>query len=104
MYLTFLEAVIIILKHTTFLRLSKLSSVSALRKADLHYQQANIDLKIQEHLATTHGEQSVTQFVGFIMATNIGLFILSYVKQISHQVCADSAESMYLDILVSSQS
>ena len=53
--------------------------------AGLHYQQANIDLKIQEYL-TTCQVQSVTQSVGFIMATNIGLsiFALEYVKQISH--------------------
>ena len=70
--LTFLEAVIIILKHATFLRLSKVSRESALRKADLHYRQANVDQKIQEYL-TTCQVQSVTQFVGFIMATNIGL-------------------------------
>ena len=73
--MTFLEAVIILLKHATFLRLSNLSSELALRNADLHYQEANIDLKIQEYL-TTCQVQSVTQFVSFIMATNIGLFIL----------------------------
>ena len=69
--------------------------------ASLHYQQANIDLKIQEYL-TACQVQSVTQSVGFIMATNIGLsiFALQYVKQISHWVCA---EPMHLDILVPSQ-
>ena len=77
--LTFLVAVIIILKNATFLRLSNLSSESALSKADLHYQQANIDLKIQEHL-TACQEQSVKEFVSFIMGFNIGLFILTYVK------------------------
>ena len=53
--------------------------------ASLHYQQANIDLQIQEYL-TTYEVPSVTQSVGFIMATNIGLsiFALEYVKQISH--------------------
>ena len=53
--------------------------------ASLHYQQANIDLKIQEYL-TTCQVQSVTQSVGFIMATNIGssIFVLEYVKQISY--------------------
>ena len=53
--------------------------------ASLHYQQGNIDLKIQEYL-TTCQVQSVTQFLDFIMATNIGLsiFALEYVKQISH--------------------
>ena len=79
MQLTFLEAVIIILKHATFLRLSNLSSKSALIKADRQYHEANMDLKIQEYLATTCQEQFVTQSVSFIMATNMGLFILTYV-------------------------
>ena len=53
--------------------------------ASLHYQQANIGLRIQEYL-TTCQVQSITQSVGFIMATNIGLsiFALEYVMQISH--------------------
>ena len=80
MYLTFLEAVIIILKHATFLRLSNSSSRSALRHADLQYQRANIDLKIQEYIATTSPEQSVMQHLSFIMATDIGLFILASVN------------------------
>ena len=92
--LTFLEAVIIILKHATFLRLSKLSRESALRKADLHYQQANVDLNIQEHLTTACQEQSVKQFIEFIMASNLGLFNLTYVKQISY---------LHLELLVPSQ-
>ena len=77
--MTFLEAVILILKHATFLRLSNLSSESALACADLHYQEANIDLKIQEYL-TSSQEKSIMLFVNFIMATDIGLFILTYVK------------------------
>ena len=90
------------MKHATFLRLSNLRSELALRKADLHYQQANIDMKIQEYL-TTCQVQSVTQSVGFIMATDIGLFILKFVnlKCISHQVYA---EFVHLDKLVPSQS
>ena len=78
-YLTFLEAVILILKYATFLRLSNLTSKLALAHADLHYQQANIDLKIQEYLMTCQ-EQSAELFVGFIMATDIGLFILTSVN------------------------
>ena len=78
--LTFLEAVILILKHATFLCLSNMSSESALSHAGLHYQEANIDLKIQEYLTTTSQEQSVVQFVGFIMATDIGVFIHTSVK------------------------
>ena len=90
MCFTFLEAVIFILKHATFLHLSGLSSESAITHAGLHYQEANIDFKIQECLATTSTEQSVTQFAGFIMATDFGLFILAYIKRVSHQVYAES--------------
>ena len=79
MYLTFLEAVILILKHATFLRLTNLSSESALTCADLHYQEANIDLKIQEYLATSQ-EQSIMIFVDFIMATDSGLCVLTSVR------------------------
>ena len=79
MQLTILEAVVIILKHATFLHLSNLSSNSALIKADLQYQEANIDLKMEEYLATTCPEPSVTQSVSFIMSTNMGLFIITYV-------------------------
>ena len=69
--------------------------------ASLHYQQANVDLIIQEYL-TTYQVQSDTQSMGFIMATNIGLsiFALEYIKQISYWVCA---EPMHLDILVPSE-
>jgi hypothetical protein len=83
-YLTFLEAVILILKHATFLRLSNLSHESALTHADLDYQEANIDLKIQRHLMACSQEHSVTLFSGFIMATDIGLFIVASVKRISY--------------------
>ena len=78
--LTFLKAVILILKHATSLCLSNKSRESALSHADLHYQEANIDLKIQEYLTATSQEQSVVQFVDFIMATDIGVFILTSVK------------------------
>ena len=77
-----------------------MSHESALKEADLDYQEANIDLKIQEYL-TTCEVQSVKEFVSFIMATNISLFILTYIEHISHHVCA---ESMHLDISVPSQS
>ena len=70
-----MKAVIIILKHATFLRLSNFPSQQALRMASLHYQQANIDSKIQKYLTTC--QESVTQSVGFIMATNIGLSIFA---------------------------
>ena len=87
MYLTFFEAVILILKHATFIRLSypgsNLEGKLSLAHADVHYEEANIDLKIQEFLKTSE-EQSHMQFVDFIMATDIGLFIFTSVKLISH--------------------
>jgi hypothetical protein len=84
-YLTFLKAVILILKHATFLRLSNLSPESALTHAELDYQKANIDLKIQQHLMASSQEHSVKQFASFIMATDLGWFILASVSIISHQ-------------------
>jgi len=63
-------AVILILKHATFLRLTKLTSGSALTHADLDYQEANVDLKIQLLMASSQ-EHSVVLFVDFIMATDI---------------------------------
>lgn len=95
MYLTFVKAVILILKHATLLLLSNLSRESALTYADRHYQEANIDLKIQEHLAASSQELSVEQLANFIMATDIGWFILVSVQLISHQVCTEyQAESL----------
>ena len=66
------------MKHATLLNLSKWPRKLALRYADQQYQGANIDLKIQVHLTTTSQEQSVMLFEDFIMATDIGLFILSF--------------------------
>ena len=71
-----MAAVILILKHATFLLLSGLSWQLALVHADQHYQQANIDLKIQEYLAASSQELSVEQLASFIMATDIGWFTL----------------------------
>jgi hypothetical protein len=78
-----------------------MSAESALTCVDLNYQKANIDLKIQQHLTASSQEHSVVLLAGFIMATNIGPFILASVKRISHQV---STESTHLDILVPSES
>jgi len=64
-------AVILILKHATFLRLSNLSPDSALTQTDLHYQEANIDLKIKQHLVVSSQKHSVMLFADFIMATDI---------------------------------
>src|SRR5258707_794310 len=84
-YLTFVTAVILILKHATFLSIS-MDAESALTQVDMNYQAANIDLKIQEHLASSLQEHSVDHFAHFIMATDIGVFILAPVKKISYQV------------------
>ncbi len=82
-YLTFVEAVILILKHATFLYLSNLSPESALTHMELDYQEANIDLRIQQHLSTSSQEHSVELSAGFIMATDIGSFILLILDNIS---------------------
>ena len=75
-----MEAVIIILKHATSLcLLNFLSAKSALTYVDLAYQEANIDFKIQQLLMASSQEHSVQLFSGFIMATDIGLFILASV-------------------------
>jgi hypothetical protein len=67
------EAVILFLKHTTFLQLSTATLKAALTQAELDYQESNIDLKIQEYLkAFSSGDASVVQFSGFIKATEIG--------------------------------
>ena len=91
-YLTLVKAVTLILKHATFLWTS-MSSKSAVNKAEQKYHKAKIDVTIQEHLTACAARQSEEQFVGFIMNTDISLFIFFH---LSHQ---------YLIILsVSSQS
>ena len=54
-----------------------MSSKSALTNAELDYQKANFDVTIQQHLTACDAGQSVLesveQFVGFIMSTDIGL-------------------------------
>jgi hypothetical protein len=82
-HLTFVEAVILILKHATLLRLSN-KSKAALIQADLNYQESNIDLKIQEYLKTISSED-VIQFSGFIKVTEIGVFVLLFITTISYQ-------------------
>jgi hypothetical protein len=78
------EAVIFILKHATSLRLSNHSCESALTHAELAYQEAHIDLKIQRFLKTSSQELSVQLFAGFIMGIDIGLFILASVAIVPH--------------------
>ena len=79
------EAVILIFKHATFLRLSNSSVESALTHAEMDFWASKIDLKIQDHLLASSYENSVEQFADFIMTTNIGLFILISSRIISHQ-------------------
>jgi len=86
------EAVIIILKHATFLRLSNLSPESALTHAELGYREANIDSKIQQYLTPPSQEHSLELFAHFIMATDFGSFIL-LLRIISHP--AFSASSVF---------
>ncbi|KAH8985056.1 hypothetical protein EDB86DRAFT_2960780, partial [Lactarius hatsudake] len=81
-HLTFVQAVIVIFKHATFLRLKGLSSESSLTQAELDYREANTDLIIQEHL-TGSSQDSVELSASFIMATDIGSFTLASVKLIS---------------------
>jgi hypothetical protein len=82
------EAIMLILKHATFLRFSDTSRHSVLTIAEQNYQQANMDLKIQQHLAEPSEdseEHSVEKLAEFILATDIGLFILTSFKIISYQ-------------------
>jgi len=87
------EAVILILKHATLLRLSNSSPQSALAHAELAYREANIDLKIQQHLASSSQMDFVKPSEVFIKATDIGSFIHPPVNIISHQ-----AFSAYLNL------
>ena len=61
---------------------TSMSSKSAVTNAEQKYRKANIDVTIQEHLTACAGKQSVEQFVGFIMSTDISLFIFFH---LSHQ-------------------
>ena len=84
MYLTIVEAVLLILKHATTLRLSNMP-VDALTQAELDYKETNTDMKIQEYLKEFPPEEdAVEKFSGFIMATNIGLVIYLSTTRISH--------------------
>ena len=82
-YLTFLQAVLVILKHAMFLRHS-IKAESALNLAGSAYQQADIDLKIQGFLNASSSERSVEEVASFIMTTEIGMFIVAFIILISH--------------------
>jgi hypothetical protein len=85
LHLTLEKAVVLLLKHATFLRVSNLPE-SALTYAVLDYQKANIGVAIQQHLMASAPKHSVEQFSGFIMGTNIGLFIFPSVISISYHL------------------
>jgi hypothetical protein len=69
------------LKNATLLHLSNsLSPSSALTHVELGYKEANIDLKIQQHLKASSQEHSIELCAGFIMATDIGSFILHLLR------------------------
>ena len=79
-----MKAVILILKHATFLRLSNLSPEPAITLAELDYKEANIDSAIQQCLMTHSQEYSIELFVDFVMTTDIRSFILMSIQIISH--------------------
>ena len=73
-YLTIVKAIILILKHATILRVSN-GTEKALTLAEQSYQEAKIDLKVQEYFQAFTASVSVNQISEFIMATNFGLFM-----------------------------
>ena len=82
-YLTTLEVVILILKHATILQFSN-GPEEALTLAELDYRETNIDQNIQEYLKAFTPEDNAEKFAGFIIATNIGLFMYLYITKIPH--------------------
>ena len=72
----------------------------ALRHADQQYQGANIDLCIQEYLTATSQEQSVMLFEDFIIATDMGLFILasSLLSKYLIKLCRIYAPDILVDL------
>lgn len=75
--LTFVTAVLIILKHATLLRLSNLSPKAALTQAGQNYQAANIDERIEQYLTASSQVHSIEEFSRFVITTDIGWFILT---------------------------
>ena len=86
-YLTFVKAVTLILKHATLLRISNLPKV-ALTSADQDYKKQDIDnsldKSIQQYLMAHASHLSEGEFADFIMGTEIGWFILLFVTSISY--------------------
>ena len=77
-YLTFPKAVVLILKRATPLCLY-MSAGQALIQADLDYQKADVDHKIQQYIGTCQGPSAELD-KAFIMGIEIGLSILSSVQ------------------------
>jgi len=105
-------AVILILKRATFLLLSNLSAGSALTLAELDYQKANIDLKIQKYLGKHYQKHSIAcsveQLANFIMAIDFDPLMPSQSSVQTHvtpsQEHSANFESPHIDPLVPSQS
>jgi hypothetical protein len=98
-------AVIVIFKCATILQLSNLTPESALTQAELYFQEANMDLKIEQHLTASSQVESIEKFGGFIMNSDLGLFVLAFIMIVSHHVCAESlAESTHSDLSMPAQS
>ena len=74
-----MKVVVLMLKHATALRLSS-TPEDALIQAELDFQEADMDWKIQEYLKAFTPEASfdtIPKAIDFIMATNLGLFLHS---------------------------
>ena len=85
------------MKHATFLRTSNLPE-AALTNVDLDYQRENVDEFIQQYLTVCASGVSVEQFVGFVMSTEIGWFILLlYVASVSYFFLVSSQSSATTD-------
>jgi len=73
-YLTFPKVLVLIFRHATSLRVSLLPG-PALIQADLDYQKADVDQKIQKYVSTCQ-RPSAKLDKAFIMGIEIGLSIL----------------------------
>jgi hypothetical protein len=73
-YLTFLEVVVLILRHATSPRLSLLPG-PALIQANLDYEKSDVDQKIQQYVGASQ-EHSAELDKAFILSIEIGMSIL----------------------------
>ena len=103
-YLTFLTAVVLILKHATSLRFSMLPE-PALIQADMDYQKADVNQKVQQYIAASQ-DYSAKLDTAFIMAVEIGSSILVSVwiiqsfhfKPQEWQVCVYKRDCWFLEL------